>query len=62
MKLLIELDIEVDGKISEERLRDVAANYILGDGHILSESHVGDDAYFISINSVEVKEVMLVLT
>ena len=59
MKLLIELDIDVDGKISEERLREVVANYILcDDGHILSESHGDGDAYFISINSVEVKEVM----
>lgn len=58
MKLLIELDIEVDGKISEERLREVVANHILEAGPIISESHGDGDAYFLSINSVEVKEVM----
>lgn len=56
-KLLLELDIEVDGKISEERLREVLQMHFSEYGSIVSERNGDGDAYFISINSVEVKEV-----
>ena len=57
MKLLIELDIEVDGKISEERLRDVIPSHTLKAGPIMSECTGDGENYIIWVNSVEVKEV-----
>jgi len=57
-KLLIELDIEVDGRIAPQRLTQVLERHIAEAGPVLSESHGDGDAYFISINSVEVKEVV----
>lgn len=58
MKLLLELDIEVDGKIEPQRLTQVLERHISEAGPVLSESHGDGDSYFLSINSVEVKEVM----
>lgn len=55
MKLLIELDVEVDGKISPSRLTGVVLdNLPLAIG---SEANGDGDDYFLTITSAEVKEV-----
>lgn len=55
MKLLIELEIEVDGKISEERLTDVVLSSFPA---CLTSECFGDGSdYCLWVKSAEVKEV-----
>lgn len=55
MKLIIELEIEVDGKISQSRLTEV----VLADLPMCigSEGHGDGEDYMLIVKSAEVKEV-----